>query len=135
MAKKLGKALLFTTAIGLAAAAAYVYFKKKNDMYFTDMDEDFDDTFEDDVDSEESRSYVELPKEAAPAGKTPVFEEAEEAPAQELPVSEEAEEAPAQKLPASEEAEAVSAKEDTASEELIPYSVEEFFNEEKEDEH
>lgn len=109
MAKKLGKALLFTTAIGLAAAAAYVYFKKKNDMYFTDMDEDFDDTFEDDVDSEESRSYVELPKEAAPAGETPVFEEAEEA-------------------------EAVSAKEDTASEELIPNSVEEFFNEEKDDE-
>ena len=121
MAKKLGKALLFTTAIGLAAAAAYVYFRKKNDMYFTDMDEDFDDTFEDDVDSEESRSYVELPKEAAPAGETPVFEEAEEAPAQELPVSE--------------EAEAVSAKEDTASEELIPNSVEEFFNEEKDDEH
>ena len=55
-----------------------MYFKKKNDMYFTDMDEDFDDTFEDDVDSEESRSYVELPKEAAPAGETPVFEEAEE---------------------------------------------------------
>ena len=71
MAKKLGKALLFTTAIGLAAAAAYVYFKKKNDMYFTDMDEDFDDTFEDDVDSEESRSYVELPKEAAPSLRYP----------------------------------------------------------------
>lgn len=132
MAKKIGKALLITSAIGLAAAAAYMYFKKQNERYFDDMDEDFDDTFEDDTDLDESRSYVELPKESAPAPA----EEDKIAPSDEAPVEEDeivpSGEAPAEEAAPSEVQDAVS-EEVPASEEVIANSVEEFFNEDAEE--
>ena len=58
MAKKFGKFLLATAAIGTAVAAAYYYFQKKDaDLSATiNDDEDFDDL--DDTDS--SRNYVPL---------------------------------------------------------------------------
>lgn len=65
MAKKFGKFLLFSAAIGAAVAGAYYYLQNKNtdsnDEF--DDDDDFDD-FSEDLDSESSdsteRSYVSL---------------------------------------------------------------------------
>lgn len=65
MAKKFGKFLLFSAAIGAVAAGAYYYLQNKNvasnDEF--DDDDDFDD-FSEDLDSESSdsaeRSYVSL---------------------------------------------------------------------------
>jgi len=65
MAKKFGKFLLATAAIG-SAVAAYCYFKKKDADLCTENgdDEDFDD-LDDSADS--SRNYVPLNCEAAVA--------------------------------------------------------------------
>ncbi len=63
MAKKFGKILLATAAIGTAAAAAYYYFRKKDaDLAASDSDdEDYDDFSEDlDDDTDSSRTYVAL---------------------------------------------------------------------------
>ncbi len=63
MAKKFGKILLATAAIGTAAAAAYYYFRKKDaDLAASDNDdEDYDDFSEDlDDDTDSSRTYVAL---------------------------------------------------------------------------
>ena len=63
MAKKFGKFLLFTAAIGAAAAGTYYYLQNKNqkpvgeDDEYDDLD-DFDSDF--DEDDEEERSYVSL---------------------------------------------------------------------------
>lgn len=71
MAKKFGKFLLATAAIGTAAAAAY-YFLKKNDQGNDDVDdssdEDYDDFSSDLKKTEEtSRNYVPLnPSSPAP---------------------------------------------------------------------
>lgn len=63
MAKKFGKILLATAAIGTAVAAAYYYFQKK-DADFTNADnedEDYDDDSNDESDSSDSsRNYVPL---------------------------------------------------------------------------
>lgn len=62
MAKKFGKFLMTTAALGALAAGAY-YFQKKEalDDEIFDDDEDFDD-FEDDLDEDEDteRKYVDL---------------------------------------------------------------------------
>ncbi|MDD6812558.1 MAG: hypothetical protein PUD93_12015 [Lachnospiraceae bacterium] len=64
MAKKFGKFLMTTAALGALAAGAYYYFQKKealDDEVFDD-DDDFDD-FDEDLDEEESnseRKYVDL---------------------------------------------------------------------------
>ena len=64
MAKKFGKILLATAAIGSAAAAAYYFMRKKNsEMTEADIiDEDYDDFSDEELDAEDeaSRSYVSL---------------------------------------------------------------------------
>lgn len=67
MAKKFGKFLLCTAAIGTAAAAAYYYFSKKDSdlSMLHEVDDDYDD-FSDDLDDDtdtSSRSYVALNRE------------------------------------------------------------------------
>ena len=54
MAKKFGKFLLFTAAVGTAAAAIHYYLQKKNAELTESEDEDYDDF------SEESHGYVSL---------------------------------------------------------------------------
>lgn len=68
MAKKFGKFLLFTAAIGTAAAAVHYYLQKKNAEHTESEDEDYDDF------SEESPNYVPL----TPEPKTGTAESAEE---------------------------------------------------------
>lgn len=65
MAKKFGKFLLATAAIGTAAAAAYYFFsKKESDATEAQEDEDYDD-FSEDLDEEDtSRTYVALNRAA-----------------------------------------------------------------------
>lgn len=68
MAKKFGKILFATAAIGTAAAAAYYYFKKKDaDLTASNIDdEDYDDFSEDlDDEADSSRTYVALNRENA----------------------------------------------------------------------
>lgn len=65
MAKKFGKFLLFTAAIGAAGAAAYYYMQKKDAALLNETDEDYDD-FSEDVDDSASRTYVPLSHENAP---------------------------------------------------------------------
>ena len=69
MAKKFGKFLLFTAAVGTAAAAVYYYMKKKDaDLSVSDEDDedydDFSEDLDDDADSS-SRSYVPLNRDAS----------------------------------------------------------------------
>ena len=67
MAKKFGKFLLLTAAVGTAAAAVYYYMQKKDSVTDIPEDEDYDDFSEDlNEDSESSRNYVSL----NPEGKT-----------------------------------------------------------------
>lgn len=79
MAKKFGKFLLFTAAVGAAGAAAYYYMQKKDSALHADeSDEDYDD-FSDalgDADTS-SRTYVSLNQDNA------AKEEKEEKPAAE----------------------------------------------------
>ena len=74
MAKKFGKFLLFTAAVGAAATAAY-YFMQKKDISLTGLteeDDDYDDFYEDLDDLDNTRSYVSLNRDT-----TPVVEEDE----------------------------------------------------------
>lgn len=61
MAKKFGKFLLLTAAVGSAAAAVYYYMQKKDSVTDIPEDEDYDD-FSDNLneDSDSSRNYVSL---------------------------------------------------------------------------
>lgn len=68
MAKKFGKFLLFTAAVGTAAAAIHYYLQKKNAETTESEDEDYDDF------SEESHNYVSLTPDAG-AEKTESAEE------------------------------------------------------------
>lgn len=67
MAKKFGKFLLFSAAVGAAAAGVYYYLQKKNMTEQTDEfeDEDYDDFSEDLEDEDVNRNYVPLPMEKA----------------------------------------------------------------------
>ena len=75
MAKKFGKVLLFTAAVGSAAAAVCYFLRKKDNAQDAGEEEDYDD-FSDDLEesSDSSRSYVALNPETAAAG-TEVSEE------------------------------------------------------------
>lgn len=85
MAKKFGKFLLFSAAVGAAAAGVYYYLQNKNTDDFDFDDEELDD--EKDTDSQdcgakdaEERSYVDLDlksseTEAAPEQETATVEE------------------------------------------------------------
>ena len=79
MAKKVGKFLLFTAALGAVGAACYYYMQKKDAELLADLDEDFDDFSEDEEDAP-ARNYVPLTIEE-PAGQAP----ADEVPADEVP--------------------------------------------------
>ena len=93
MAKKFGKILLLTAAIGSAFGAAYYYLLKKDSANNTLEDDDFDDFSENtDAESENSRNYVPLNTESTSEEKsdedkafTPLAEQVEK-------VSEKAEE-------------------------------------------
>lgn len=66
MAKKLGKFLMVTAALGAVAAGAYYYLKSKDALVDDDFDEDDDfDNFDEDLDEdgaakEADRNYVDL---------------------------------------------------------------------------
>ncbi|MEG1848487.1 MAG: YtxH domain-containing protein [Lachnospiraceae bacterium] len=63
MAKKFGKFLVFTAAVGAVAAGAYYYMQNKKDEISEDEDDfdDFDDDLDDTTpDSSQERSYVSL---------------------------------------------------------------------------
>lgn len=72
MAKKFGKFLLFTAAVGAVAAGAYLYMQRKNNHDIDDTDDfdDFDDFSEDPEEnggaSSKERSYVSLNLEERP---------------------------------------------------------------------
>lgn len=70
MAKKFGKIMLVTAAIGAAAVAAYHYLQKKDTADTAPEDEDYDD-FSEDLDdaSDSSHTYVYLTPEARDEGK------------------------------------------------------------------
>ncbi|MCM1091608.1 MAG: hypothetical protein NC092_06750 [Butyrivibrio sp.] len=67
MAKKFGKFLLFTAAVGAVGAAAYYYMQKKDSAYFDETDEDYDDFSEDMDGNDPARTYVPLNADNAPA--------------------------------------------------------------------
>ena len=76
MAKKFGKFLLLTAAVGTAAAAAYYYMQKKDPVIDIPDDEDYDDFSEDfDDNTESSRNYVALNTDAKT--ESPAEEETE----------------------------------------------------------
>lgn len=61
MAKKFGKFLFFTAAIGTACAAAYYYLKKKDNKSDLPEDDDYDDFSNDEAkETDSSRNYVPL---------------------------------------------------------------------------
>lgn len=74
MAKKFGKFLLFTAAIGAAGAAAYYYMQKKDFDLLNGADEDYDD-FSEDTEDGGSRTYVPLSHDDAPAQESDSQEE------------------------------------------------------------
>ena len=71
MAKKFGKFLMVTAALGAVAAGAYYYLQGKDDFVDDDFDDDDDfDNFDDDLDDDETakdtdRNYVDLDLEKA----------------------------------------------------------------------
>lgn len=77
MAKKFGKFLLFTAAVGATAAGVYYYLKKKSDQeaICEIEDEDYDDFSEDF--EETPRSYVQLDPAGAEEQEDDFLEETE----------------------------------------------------------
>ncbi len=77
MAKKFGKVLLLTAAVGTAAAAVFYFLRKKEHSLHVADEDDYDD-FSDALEDEDTRSYVPLNTETAQAAGT------DDAPAQEV---------------------------------------------------
>ena len=70
MAKKFGKFLFFTAALGTAAATAYYFIQKKENEDLFNQDEDYDDfSDEQDDNADASRSYVSLNSGNAQSGE------------------------------------------------------------------
>ena len=93
MAKKFGKFLLATAAIGTAAVAAYMYLQKKDSsMSQSHEDDDYDD-FSDDLEDEDStRTYVSLTHDSSESEQndfTPLSEQVNQAPEEALEASSE----------------------------------------------
>ena len=140
MAKKFGKVLLFATAVAAAGAGIYYYLNKEkfSPEYNGEEDDDYDDFGNESDKEDNSRSYVALNHENAPAEdkeEAPVKEEATaDAPAEE---KEAADEAPKAEEPAEKEdapfEELSSVVEDVTekADEKID-EVEEFFDEDDE---
>lgn len=78
MAKKFGKFLLFTAAVGAVGAAAYYYMQKKDSEFFDETDEDYDD-FSEDMDGDNpARTYVPLNAENASSPESQADTQAKE---------------------------------------------------------
>lgn len=61
MAKGFGKFVLFCAAVGAAAAGAYYYLNKQDELYPEYEDDDFDDFDDfDDAESASGRNYVDI---------------------------------------------------------------------------
>lgn len=61
MAKKFGKVLMVTAALGAVAAGAYYYLQNKDSFVDDDFEDDDDfDNFDEDLDEETDRNYVDL---------------------------------------------------------------------------
>lgn len=61
MAKKFGKFLMVTAALGAVAAGAYYYLQNKDAFVDDDFDDDDDfDNFDEDLDEDADRNYVDL---------------------------------------------------------------------------
>lgn len=120
MAKKFGKVLLFATAVVAAGAGIYYYLNKEkfSPEYNGEEDDDYDDFGDESDEEDNSRSYVALNHENAPA------EDKEEAPVKEEAPAEK-EDAPFEEL--SSVVEDVTEKADEKIDE-----VEEFFDEDDE---
>lgn len=71
MAKKFGKFLLFTAAVGTAAAAVHYYLQKKSTEHTESEDEDYDDF------SEDSPNYVPLTPDSSSEKKESADEQPE----------------------------------------------------------
>lgn len=84
MAKKFGKVLLFTAAVGSAAAAVCYFLRKKDNAQDAGEEEDYDD-FSDDLEdsSDSSRNYVALNPDTANAEETAETASEEAAPGEE----------------------------------------------------
>ena len=80
MAKKFGKLLLVSAAIGSAIGAAY-YFARKKDAEYGSVEDDYDDFSEENEKESDSRSYVPLNPEGQAEGKESAAPAQEEAPA------------------------------------------------------
>ncbi|MBO5473949.1 MAG: hypothetical protein J6A08_09220 [Lachnospiraceae bacterium] len=66
MAKKFGKFLMVTAALGAVAAGAYYYLQNKDSFVDDDFEDDDDfDNFDEDLDEEADRNYVDLDLEKA----------------------------------------------------------------------
>ena len=118
MAKKFGKFLLLTAAVGSAAAAVYYYMQKKDSVIDIPEDEDYDD-FSDDADTQSSESdgYVSLTPETAAENDPEISDNAST-------------ESAAGQTPQKEESSFVPLSEQTAqSAETAEETVEEFFDE------
>lgn len=91
MAKKFGKLLLFSAAIG-SAIGAVCYFARKRNAEHDSAEEDYDDFSEEETKDSDSRSYVPLTPEGQteePAGAAEPEEPACTASAEECPAKEE----------------------------------------------
>ena len=80
MAKKFGKLLLVSAAIGSAIGAVY-YFARKKDAERDSAEDDYDDFSEENEKESDSRSYVPLNPEGQAEGKESSAPAQEEAPA------------------------------------------------------
>ena len=80
MAKKFGKLLLISAAIGSAIGAVY-YFARKKDAERDSAEDDYDDFSEENEKESDSRSYVPLNPEGQAEGKESAAPAQEEAPA------------------------------------------------------
>lgn len=83
MAKKFGKFLMVTAALGAVAAGAYYYLQNKESFVDDDFEDDDDfDNFDEDLDEDTGRNYVDLdldkaedPKEDTQAPQAEDFKE------------------------------------------------------------
>ena len=93
MAKKFGKFLLATAAIGTAAVAAYMYLQKKDSsMSQSHEDDDYDDFSDDLKDEDSTRTYVSLTRDSSESEQndfTTLSEQVNQAPEEALEASSE----------------------------------------------
>ena len=127
MAKKIGKLLLFSAAIG-SAIGAVCYFARKRNAEHDSAEEDYDDFSEEEAKDDDSRSYVPL----TPEGQT---EEPAQAAGPEEPACTDSEECPDKKEEAAgQDGFTPLAEQVTETAQKAEETVEEFFDEDSTDE-